>query len=297
MAILIDERTKVIVQGITGTEGRRHALSCRDYGTLVVGGVSPDKSGTSIDGIPIYSSVERAQCATGADATLIFVPPAAAADAILEALDAGMGLIVCVTEGVPALDMVKVKRVLQDYPASLLLGPNCPGLISPGRAKAGIMPGDIHRPGRIGIVSRSGTLMYEAVSQLVSLGFGQSTCVGIGGDPVHGLSFVDILALFEADPDTDAVLLIGEIGGSEEEAAAVFRGAGARKPAAAYIAGGAAPPGRRMGHAGAIVDGSRGSAETKRYALRDAGFVVADDPGAMGEALAAAIGRRPVSAS
>jgi succinyl-CoA synthetase alpha subunit len=290
MSILIDKATKLIIQGITGTEGRRHALACRDYGTLVVGGVSPDKAGSSIEDIPIFRSVERARRATGANATLIFVPPAAAADAMLEALEAGVGLVICVTEGVPVLEMTKVKRVLPEYPGSKLLGPNCPGLISPGQAKAGIMPGDIHSPGRIGVVSRSGTLMYEAVSQLVSLGLGQSTCVGIGGDPVHGLGFVELLSLFEADPGTEAVLLIGEIGGAEEEAAAAFRRSGARKPAAAYVAGGSAPAGRRMGHAGAIVNGSQGGAEAKKASLREAGFVVADDPGAIGKALASAIG-------
>lgn len=291
MSILIDETTRLVIQGITGSEGIRHAVACRDYGTTVVGGTSPGKGGSTVEGMPVFSNAIAAKKETGANVSLIFVPPSAAADAILEALDAGIELVLCVTEGIPVRDMVAVKRVLPDYPNSRLVGPNCPGVISPGKAKAGIMAASIHAPGRIGVVSRSGTLMYEAVSQLGTLGLGQSTCVGIGGDPVSGTSFVDVLRLFEVDPETDAVLLIGEIGGEGEEEAAGFLASSMRKPLAAYIAGRAAPPGKRMGHAGAIAGSATGSALGKMEALRKAGAVVAEDPAAIGQAVLEALSK------
>lgn len=292
MAILIDKSTSLIVQGITGDAGLRHALACREYGTKVVGGVAPGKGGTSREGLPVFETALEARNATGANASIIFVPPAAAADSILEALDAGIELVVCVTEGIPVQDMISVKRVLSDYPKSRLVGPNCPGIISPGLAKVGIMEASIHMPGNIGVLSRSGTLMYEAVSQLKTMGFGESTCVGIGGDPVLGTSFVDVLALFEADPETDAVLLIGEIGGEEEEAAAAFLKSRMTKPMAAYIAGRSAPMGKRMGHAGAIAGSTTGSALGKMEALRIAGAVVAEDPASIGQAVRTALSRK-----
>jgi succinyl-CoA synthetase alpha subunit len=287
MAILVNGDTRLIVQGITGAEGLYHARACREYGTKVVGGVSPGKGGSMVEDFPIYNSVAEARASTGANASVIFVPPAGAADAMLEALDAGMELVICVTEGVPVQDMLRIKRVLPDYPASRLIGPNCPGVISPGKAKIGIMPGAIHGPGRIGVVSRSGTLMYEAVSQLGRHGLGESSCVGIGGDSIVGSGFVDILRLFEADPDTDAVLLIGEIGGEAEETAAAFFAHSMTKPMAAFIAGRSAPPGRRMGHAGAITNGGSGGANAKQGRLHDAGATVIYDPACIGEAVVA----------
>ena len=287
MSIMVGTDTRLIVQGITGREGLYHAKGCRDYGTKVVGGVTPGKGGTEVDGFPVFDTVKEARAQTGANATMIFVPPIAAADAILEALDAGIELIVCITEGIPVLDLVKVKRVLPDYPNSRLIGPNCPGVISPGKAKIGIMPGRIHLPGHVGVVSRSGTLTYEAVGQLTALGIGQSTCVGIGGDPVNGTSFVDVLTQFQADPDTHAVILIGEIGGGAEEEVAAFVKAHFTKPIAAFVAGQTAPPGRRMGHAGAIISGGKGAASDKMAALEAAGITVVKSPADMGTALAA----------
>ena len=286
MAVLVGNHTKLIVQGITGREGLFHAKGCRDYGTKVVGGVTPGKGGTEIEGFPVYNTVQEAVAKTGANATMIFVPPVAAADAILEALDAGIELIVCITEGIPVLDMVRVKRVLPDYPKSRLIGPNCPGIISPGMAKIGIMPGRIHKQGNVGVVSRSGTLTYEAVGQLTALGIGQSTCIGIGGDPVNGTSHIDALELFNNDPDTHAVIMIGEIGGSAEEEAAAWVKANMKKPVVAFIAGQTAPPGRRMGHAGAIISGGKGTAAEKMKALTAAGITVVQSPADMGKALA-----------
>ncbi len=286
MAVLVGNHTKLIVQGITGREGLFHAKGCRDYGTNVVGGVTPGKGGTEIDGFPVFNTVQQAVAKTGANATMIFVPPVGAADAILEALDAGIELVVCITEGIPVLDMVKVKRVLADYPKSRLIGPNCPGIISPGLAKIGIMPGRIHKQGHVGVVSRSGTLTYEAVGQLTALGIGQSTCIGIGGDPVNGTSHIDALRLFQDDPDTHAIIMIGEIGGSAEEDAAEFVKAYVTKPVVAFIAGQTAPPGRRMGHAGAIISGGKGTAAEKMKALTAAGITVVQSPADMGKALA-----------
>jgi len=287
MAVLVGNHTKLIVQGITGREGLFHAKGSRDYGTNVVGGVTPGKGGTDIEGFPVFNTVQEAVAKTGANATMIFVPPGGAADAILEALDAGIELIVCITEGIPVLDMVKVKRVLPDYPKSRLIGPNCPGIISPGLAKIGIMPGRIHKQGHVGVVSRSGTLTYEAVGQLTALGIGQSTCIGIGGDPVNGTSHIDALRLFQDDPDTHAIIMIGEIGGSAEEEAAEFVKAYVTKPVVAFIAGQTAPPGRRMGHAGAIISGGKGTAAEKMKALTAAGITVVQSPADMGTALAA----------
>ena len=286
MAVLVGNHTKLIVQGITGREGLFHAKGCRDYGTHVVGGVTPGKGGTEIEGFPVFNTVKQAVAKTGANATMIFVPPVGAADAILEALDAGIELVVCITEGIPVLDMVKVKRVLADYPKSRLIGPNCPGIISPGLAKIGIMPGRIHKQGHVGVVSRSGTLTYEAVGQLTALGIGQSTCIGIGGDPVNGTSHIDALRLFQDDPDTHAIIMIGEIGGTAEEDAAEFVKAYVTKPVVAFIAGQTAPPGRRMGHAGAIISGGKGTAAEKMKALTAAGITVVQSPADMGKALA-----------
>jgi succinyl-CoA synthetase alpha subunit len=285
MSILVDTHTRLVVQGLTGKEGTFHALACREYGTQVVAGVTPGKGGLVHEGIPVFDTVAAAVAAEGANVSLIFVPPASAADAILEAADAGIGVIVCVTEGIPTLDMVRARRALQGWP-SRLIGPNCPGLISPGKAKVGIMPGRIHRPGRVGVVSRSGTLTYEAVGQLTTRQIGQSTCLGIGGDPIIGTSFVDALRLFQADPGTDAVLMIGEIGGTAEEEASAFVREHMTKPVVGFICGQTAPPGRRMGHAGAIISGGTGTAMEKMAAMRRAGITVVKSPAGMGEAVA-----------
>jgi len=287
MSILVGSKTKLLVQGITGREGLYHAKGCRDYGTQVVGGVTPGKGGTEIEGFPVFDSVKEARARTGANATVIFVPPAGAADAIVEAADAGIELVICITEGVPILDMVKVKQALANYPGTRLVGPNCPGVITPGQAKIGIMPGRIHLPGHVGIVSRSGTLTYEAVGQLTALGIGQSTCVGIGGDPINGTNFIDVLKLFQADPETHAIILVGEIGGSAEEEAAAYIKAHVTKPVVAFIAGQSAPAGRRMGHAGAIISGGKGTAAAKMETLQEAGITVVASPADMGKAMAA----------
>ncbi len=290
MSVLVDQHTKLIVQGITGREGLFHAKGCRDYGTQVLGGVTPGKGGTEVEGFPVFDTVRDAIAKTGANATMIFVPPLAAADAILEALDGGIELIICITEGIPVLDMVKVKRVLPEYPRSRLIGPNCPGIISPGKAKIGIMPGSIHKEGRVGVVSRSGTLTYEAVGQLTARGIGQSTCIGIGGDPVNGMNFIDALKLFNEDLDTHGILMIGEIGGTAEEEAAAFIKTEVEKPVIAFIAGQTAPPGRRMGHAGAIISGGHGTATEKMEALEDAGITVVRSPADMGRVMAKRLG-------
>ncbi|RFC52645.1 MAG: succinyl-CoA synthetase alpha subunit [Verrucomicrobia bacterium] len=289
MSVLVDKNTRLLVQGITGNSGAFHARGCRDYGTNVVAGVTPGKGGQFFDdSIPIFDTVSEAREATGCNATMIFVPPPFAADGILEAADAGIELIVCITEGIPVNDMMRVKHAMANS-KSVLIGPNCPGIITPGAAKIGIMPGYIHKEGRIGVVSRSGTLTYEAVWQLSSRGLGQSTCIGIGGDPINGLSHTDCARLFNDDPNTDAFILIGEIGGTGEEEAAEWIKANCKKPVAAFIAGATAPPGRRMGHAGAIISGGKGTAEAKQAALRDAGILVADSPADMGAMLVKAI--------
>ena len=284
MSILVNKDTKVITQGITGSTGLFHAQQCRDYGTQMVGGVTPGKGGSTIDGFPVFDTVEQAKSATGANASVIYVPPVGAADAILEAADADIELIICITEGVPVLDMIKVKQYVSNS-SSRLIGPNCPGVITPGECKIGIMPGYIHQPGPVGIVSRSGTLTYEAVWQLTTRDIGQSSCVGIGGDPVNGTDFVDCLELFEADPDTEAVIMIGEIGGDAEERAADYVQNHMSKPVAAFIAGATAPSGKRMGHAGAIISGGKGDAASKKAFLTECGVSVADSPAEMAEAL------------
>ena len=289
MAIWVNDETRLLVQGITGKEGAFHAVACRDYGTKVVGGVTPGKGGETVEGIPVFDSVAEARAATGANATVIFVPPPFAADAIMEAADAGIELVVCITEGVPVNDMLKVKAFLRDHPVRLV-GPNCPGVISPGMAKIGIMPGHIHKQGGIGVVSRSGTLTYEAVWQLTNLGLGQSTCVGIGGDPMNGTSFLDVLQAFAADPGTDGVVMIGEIGGNAEEQAAAWIQANMKKPVVGFIAGRTAPPGRRMGHAGAIISGGKGTAAEKFAALQAAGIHVVESPAEMGATMKEALG-------
>ncbi|RME74928.1 MAG: succinate--CoA ligase subunit alpha [Planctomycetota bacterium] len=290
MGIWLDENTRVITQGITGSAGSFHTRQCVAYGTRFVGGVTPGKGGSAFeleDGgtLPIFDTVAQAREQTGANASMIFVPPPFAADAICEAAEAGIELIVAITEGIPVLDMVKVKRALADRPGTRLIGPNCPGIITPGVGKIGIMPGYIHSPGGVGIVSRSGTLTYEAVWQVSQLGLGQSSCVGIGGDPVNGTDFIDCLAAFEADPATEAIILIGEIGGSAEEEAAAFVREHVRKPVVAFVAGRTAPPGKRMGHAGAIISGGEGTAEHKIEALRAAGIAVAESPAEIGRTL------------
>ena len=284
MSILVNKDTRVICQGITGKTGLFHSQKCREYGTQMVGGVTPGKGGTEIDGFPVFNTVEEAVRKTGANATMIFVPPPGAADAILEAEAAGIPVIIAITEGTPVLDMVRVHRRIQ-HSKSRLIGPNCPGVITPGQCKIGIMPGYIHKPGSVGLMSRSGTLTYEAVYQLTSRGVGQSTCVGIGGDPVNGTSHLDVIQLFMADPDTHGIIMIGEIGGSAEEEAAEWIKAHGTKPVAGFIAGATAPPGRRMGHAGAIVSGGKGTAQAKFDAFRAAGIGVAATPSEMAETL------------
>ena len=290
MSVLVGKDTRLLVQGITGREGLFHATGCRDYGTVVVGGVTPGKGGSTIEGFPVWNSVAECRAESGANTALIFVPPPFAADAIMEAAAASIELVVCITEGIPTRDMLKVKAFLRDNPTRLI-GPNCPGVISPGRAKVGIMPGHIHREGAIGIVSRSGTLTYEAVWQVSNLGLGQSTCIGIGGDPVSGTSFVDAMKLFASDSATEAVILIGEIGGSAEEEAAAWIQQNYDRPVVGFIAGRTAPPGRRMGHAGAIVAGGKGTAAEKMEAMKAAGIHVVESPAKLGETMVQALGR------
>jgi succinyl-CoA synthetase alpha subunit len=284
MSILVDESTRLLVQGITGREGGFHAGQAAEYGTRVVAGVTPGKGGIRHEGVPVFNSVEAARRETGANTSLVFVPPLFAADAIMEAADAGIELIVCITEGVPTLDMVRAAAFLTKT-ESRLVGPNCPGVISPGKAKVGIMPGHIHQPGAIGVVSRSGTLTYEAVGQLSRLGIGQSTCVGIGGDPIIGTEFVDVLRMFNEDPGTEAIVMIGEIGGTAEEEASAFIKEHVRKPVVGFICGQTAPPGRRMGHAGAIIAGGQGTAKEKMRAMREAGIHVVESPADMGKGI------------
>lgn len=284
MSVLVNSKSRIVVQGITGRTGLFHTRQCRDYGTNIVAGVTPGKGGTMLEGVPVFDTVEEAVRETGCDVSMIFVPPPGAADAVLEAEAAGVGLVVCITEGIPVRDMVLVKRVLQESP-TVMIGPNCPGIITPGECKVGIMPGDIHKKGRIGVISRSGTLTYEAVKQLTVVGLGQSTCIGIGGDPIIGLNFIDALRLFNEDPETEGVFLIGEIGGGAEEEAAVWIRENMKKPVAAFIAGRTAPPGKRMGHAGAIISGGKGKAEDKIRTLHECGVVVAPSPAQMGEAM------------
>jgi len=284
MAILVNKNTRVLTQGITGSTGQFHTRACREYGTQMVAGVTPGKGGSSFEGIPIFDTVAKAVAATAANASVIYVPPPFAADAIMEAAAAGIQLIIAITEGVPVMDMVRVKKYL-DGRACRLLGPNCPGVITPGECKIGIMPGHIFRPGSVGVVSRSGTLTYEAVDQLSRLGLGQSTCVGIGGDPVHGLEFIDVLKLFNEDPGTNAVVMIGEIGGAAEEETAVWIKAQMRKPVTSFIVGQTAPPGKRMGHAGAIISGGKGTAREKIEALEKAGVRVARSPALIGQTM------------
>jgi succinyl-CoA synthetase alpha subunit len=284
VAILIDKNTRVVVQGLTGREGTFHALQCRQYGTQVVAGVTPGKGGTIHEGIPVFNTVADAARETGADASLIFVPPPFAADAILEAADAGVKLAVCITEGIPTFDMIRVVTGLKGK-ATRLVGPNCPGVISPGKCKMGIMPAHIHKEGPVGVISRSGTLTYEAVGQLTRRGIGQSTCIGIGGDPVNGTNFIDAMALFKDDPETRAVVMIGEIGGSAEEEAAAWIQQHLGKPVVGFIAGRTAPPGRRMGHAGAIIAGGKGTAAEKMAAMRAAGLTVVENPADIGAAV------------
>ncbi len=291
MSILINKNTRVICQGITGKVGEFHTKGCKDYGTKMVGGVTPGKGGETVEGLPVFDTVIEAVEKTGADASMIFVPPAFTADAILEAVDAGIKVICAITEGVPVLDMVRVYNRIKDRGDVRLIGPNCPGVITPEECKIGIMPGYIHRKGPVGVMSRSGTLTYEAVWQLSSLGLGQSTCVGLGGDPIVGTSFIDLLKLYQADDETEAIIMMGEIGGSAEEEAAAFAKEHVTKPMAAFIAGRTAPPGKRMGHAGAIISGGKGTAEEKLAALEDAGIEIAQSPADMGAAVKRAMSR------
>ncbi len=288
MSILVDQKTRLVVQGITGGEGTFHTRQMLDYGTNVVAGVTPGKGGQDAEGVPVFNSVADAVAGTGANASVIFVPAAFAADAIMEASDAAVDLVICISEGIPTLDMVKVKQYL-DARTTRLIGPNCPGVISPGKCKIGIMPGDIHRQGKVGVISRSGTLTYEAVAQLTTTGLGQTTCVGIGGDPVIGTSFIDCLALFKDDPETEAVVIIGEIGGTAEEQAAAYVKESLSKPVISFIAGQTAPPGRRMGHAGAIISGGHGTASEKMAALQAAGIHVCSSPADIGDTVVNAL--------
>ncbi len=289
MSILVNKNTKVVVQGITGKEGSFHATQCKAYGTQVVAGVTPGKGGQVVEGIPVFNTVKDAVVETGADTSLIFVPPPFAADAILEAADAGAKLVICITEGIPVNDMVTVKRSLQGRDVRLI-GPNCPGIITADECKIGIMPGFIHKKGRVGVISRSGTLTYEAVNQLTNLGLGETTCVGIGGDPIIGTGYIDLLELFEQDPETEAVVMIGEIGGDAEDKAAEFIKKNVRKPVVGFIAGITAPPGRRMGHAGAIITGGKGTAAEKMAVLESAGVTVVKNPAQIGEAVKSVLG-------
>ena len=289
MSILVNAETRVLTQGITGATGQFHTRTCKEYGTRMVAGVTPGKGGTDFEGIPVFDSVEQAARETGANASVIYVPPPFAADAMMESADAGVPLVICITEGVPVQDMMRVKRYLADR-ETVLVGPNCPGVITPGECKIGIMPGHIHKRGRIGVISRSGTLTYEAVDQLTRLGMGQSTCVGIGGDPIRGLNFVDVLALFNEDDETEAVVLIGEIGGSAEQDAAEWIRAHMKKPVVGFIVGQTAPPGKRMGHAGAIISGGKGTAAEKVEALRAAGVSMAPTPADIGQTMKERLG-------